>query len=197
MNKLDLALMLPSLWLAITLHEAAHAYAAYACGDGTAWWEGRLSLNPLRHVELVGTVLMPIALVLLVGVPFGWAKPVPVTFAFVKRYQAALIALAGPAANLAQALLWLAAGVMAMHWGGGFNMAQAMCTWGVVANLYLAGLNMLPLLPLDGGRVLHSLLPPRPAAWLVTLQPYSLWALLALVVAYNLVMSNYAGASRM
>jgi Zn-dependent protease len=186
MSHLDLALMLPSVWLAITLHEAAHAYAAFHYGDGTAWQEGRLSANPLRHVDPVGTVLMPIALVLFVGVPFGWAKPVPVTFAFVKRYQAALIALAGPAANLAMSLVWLVVGA-AVYGIAGPGALQQACTWGVVVNLYLAALNMVPLLPLDGGRVLHSVLPPRAAGWLVTLQPYSLWALLLLAITYNLL----------
>jgi Zn-dependent protease len=180
MSHLDMALMLVPLFFAITMHEAAHAWAAFKCGDGTAWQEGRLSLNPLVHMELMGTAVVPLATVVVLGMPFGWAKPVPVTFAFVKRYQAVLIAAAGPLCNLLQAATWAVLGVAWDWW-----LWVSLCGWGVVVNLVLAGVNLLPVLPLDGGRIAHSLLPPRAAGWLVTLQPYGLWLVLgvALVIA--------------
>ncbi|MDK9713337.1 MAG: site-2 protease family protein [Sulfuritalea sp.] len=155
---------------AITLHEAAHGYAARHFGDPTAWQMGRISLNPLRHVDLVGTLLVP-ALILLIsagGLLFGWAKPVPVNFGNLRRPKQDMlwVAAAGPGANLAMALGW--ALVLKFAIGSPeFAYAEAlreMALVGVRINGVLMVLNLLPLPPLDGGRIVTSLLPHR-AAW--------------------------------
>ena len=155
---------------AITLHEAAHGYAARHFGDNTAWQMGRISLNPLRHVDLVGTILVP-ALILLLsagGLLFGWAKPVPVNFGNLRRPKQDMlwVAAAGPAANLVMALAW--ALVLKLTIGGpeiGYSEAlKEMARVGIGINGVLMVLNLLPLPPLDGGRIVVSLLPHR-AAW--------------------------------
>ncbi len=155
---------------AITLHEAAHGYAARHFGDPTAWQMGRISLNPLRHVDPVGTLLVP-ALILLVsggGLLFGWAKPVPVNFGNLRRPKQDMlwVAAAGPAANLAMALAWalvlkLAVGLPALEYS---TALREMALVGISINGVLMVLNLLPLPPLDGGRIAVSLLPHR-AAW--------------------------------
>ena len=155
---------------AITLHEAAHGYAARHFGDPTAWQMGRISLNPLRHVDPVGTILVP-ALILLLsagGLLFGWAKPVPVNFDNLRRPKQDMlwVAAAGPGANLAMALAW--ALVLKLVIGGpehGYAGAlKEMALVGIRINGVLMVLNLLPLPPLDGGRIAVSLLPHR-AAW--------------------------------
>jgi len=159
---------------AITLHEAAHGYAARHFGDSTAWQMGRISLNPIRHVDLVGTIIVP-ALILLLsttlaggGLLFGWAKPVPVNFANLRRPKQDMlwVAAAGPGANLVMALFWalvlkLAIGTPAMMYS---EALKEMARVGIGINGVLMVLNLLPLPPLDGGRIAVSLLPPR-AAW--------------------------------
>ncbi|MDR1709233.1 MAG: site-2 protease family protein [Candidatus Accumulibacter sp.] len=158
--------------LAITLHEAAHGYAALRFGDKTAWVAGRISLNPLRHVDPVGTLLVP-ALILAASyfttgsaMIFGWAKPVPVNFGRLKNPKRDMlwVAAAGPAVNLAMAVAWTAllklmtltapAGALALTF-------VQMCLDGIIVNLVLMTLNLLPLPPLDGGRIAVSLLPWR------------------------------------
>lgn len=155
--------------LAITLHEAAHGYAARHFGDPTAWMQGRITLNPLKHIDPVGTVVLPLIL-FAVGSPFvfGWAKPVPVNFGNLRNPKRDMlwVAAAGPAANLAMALFWGA--ILKMAWVLPLNyfsvpMAE-MAKFGIVANVVLMVLNLFPLPPLDGGRIAVSLLPHR-AAW--------------------------------
>jgi Zn-dependent protease len=159
---------------AITLHEAAHGYAARHFGDPTAWQMGRISLNPLRHVDMVGTIIVP-ALILLLssfggggGMLFGWAKPVPVNFGNLRRPKQDMlwVAAAGPGANLIMALAW--ALVLKLTIGSpdqGYSEAlREMALVGVSINGVLMVLNLLPLPPLDGGRIMVSLLPHR-AAW--------------------------------
>jgi Zn-dependent protease len=176
------------LLLAITLHEVAHGRVALHFGDRTAAMLGRLSLNPLKHVDPVGTVLVPV-LLLLTHSPFlfGWAKPVPVDARNLRhpKRDMAWVAAAGPAANLAMACAW------AMLWGGGLagwlghstaavwlvSMAKA----GLLANVLLAVFNMLPIPPLDGGRVLVGVLPMALARPLSRIEPYGLWILIALL----------------
>ncbi len=155
---------------AITLHEAAHGYAARHFGDPTAWQMGRISLNPLRHVDLVGTLLVP-ALILLVsggGLLFGWAKPVPVDFGKLRRPKQDMlwVAAAGPGANFVMALGWalilkLAIGLPELAYSAAL---REMALVGISINGVLMVLNLLPLPPLDGGRIAVSLLPHR-AAW--------------------------------
>ena len=155
---------------AITLHEAAHGYAARHFGDPTAWQMGRISLNPLRHVDLVGTLIVP-ALILLFsagGLLFGWAKPVPVNFGKLRRPKQDMlwVAAAGPAANLAMAIAWalVLKLAMAMPETAYTLPLMKMADAGIDINVVLMALNLLPLLPLDGGRIVVSLLPHR-AAW--------------------------------
>ena len=157
---------------AITLHEAAHGYAARYFGDMTATLAGRVSLNPMRHVDLVGTFLVPIGILLasrLLGGPamlFGWAKPVPVDFGRMRKPKQDMlwVALAGPVTNILQALGWtlVIRILLALGLEEGFWMEMAKV--GIDVNIVLMALNLLPVLPLDGGRVVFSLLPHR-LAW--------------------------------
>lgn len=148
--------------LAITVHEAAHGYVARMFGDGTAWMLGRVTLNPLKHIDPVGTVLVPFATLWLGGFLFGWAKPVPVNFGNLRHPKRDMlwVAAAGPGSNFAMALAW--ATVLGLASGGGpFSSAglQYMSVVGVVINVSLMVLNLLPILPLDGGRIALSLMP--------------------------------------
>ncbi|HCW20709.1 MAG TPA: site-2 protease family protein, partial [Achromobacter sp.] len=175
---------------AITLHEAAHGYVARMFGDPTAYEAGRISLNPARHIDPVGTLLVPVVILLaskLLGSPgmlFGWAKPVPVDFGRLRRPKRDMlwVALAGPAANLLMAILWafslrlmLESGMQESFW---FQMGVA----GVNINLVLMALNLLPILPLDGGRILFSLLPNRLAWQYSKIEPYGLMIVIVLLV---------------
>jgi Zn-dependent protease len=172
------------LIFAITIHEAAHGYAARRFGDNTAYMLGRVSLNPAKHIDPVGTILIPLALIL-TGSPFlvGYAKPVPVNFGRLRnpRIDSIWVALAGPGSNFFQALIW--AILLILLLGLGINetffisMAQAGITW----NLGLLVFNLFPLPPLDGGRILSSLLPARQSIALGKLEPWGFFIVLALV----------------
>ncbi len=172
--------------LAITLHEAAHGYVARMFGDQTAWMLGRVTLNPLKHIDPVGTVLVPAVLFLLKSpFLFGWAKPVPVNFGNLRHPKRDMIwvAGAGPAANFVMALGWaflLGATGPSGPWSsdGLYQMADA----GIRINLALLALNLLPIPPLDGGRIAVGLLPNRAAAWLSRAEPYGFFVILALMV---------------
>jgi Zn-dependent protease len=171
--------------LAITLHEAAHGYVARMFGDQTAWMLGRVTLNPIKHIDPVGTVLVP-GVLLLMQVPFlfGWAKPVPVNFGNLRHPKRDMIwvAGAGPAVNFVMALGWaflLAAASPSGAWSseGLYKMAE----WGVRINLMLLALNLLPIPPLDGGRIAVGLLPHRAAEMLARAEPYGFFVILALI----------------
>lgn len=174
---------------AITLHEAAHGYVARLFGDPTATLAGRVTLNPIKHIDPMGTIAVPIGILLmskLVGGPFllfGWAKPVPVDFGRLKRPKRDMlwVAAAGPAANLFMAILWgislrllFESGDRGSFW---FQMAQV----GIQINLTLMALNLLPILPLDGGRVLFSLLPHQLAWQYSRVEPFGLLIVIALL----------------
>lgn len=154
---------------AITLHEAAHGYVARHFGDPTAWQDGRITLNPLKHIDLVGTILLPLLLFIMASpIMFGWAKPVPVNFSRLRNPKRDMlwVAAAGPGSNLLMALFWGA--VMKTAWLLPFNYFSLpmtrMAEIGITINIILMVLNLFPLPPLDGGRIAVSLLPPR-AAW--------------------------------
>jgi Zn-dependent protease len=193
---------LPVLF-AITLHEAAHGYVARHFGDMTAFAQGRISLNPLRHIDVIGTIVVPLAILLLSGGRFffGWAKPVPVNYSALRkpRQHMAWVAAAGPGANLLMALLWALLLKTAVEMPPSFftmplaEMAKA----GVVVNLIFMFLNLLPILPLDGGRILASLLPGRMAWRYAKLEPWGLPLLLLLLVTnvLDMVLGPLIGAS--
>ena len=170
--------------LAVTLHEASHAYAAKCLGDNTAYLLGRMSLNPLRHVDWIGTVFIPAALVLL-NSPFifGYAKPVPVNFGRLRHFRrdSALVALAGPTSNLLMALLWQILKIGMVLGGLPYPFLLQMADAGIVVNLVLFAFNLFPMLPLDGGRILVSLLPTRLAWQFTKIEPYGFFIVLALV----------------
>lgn len=175
---------------AITLHEAAHGYAANHCGDPTARRLGRITLNPLRHIDPLGTIALPLLLFLVTqGVPggpfvFGFAKPVPVNFDRLRRprFDTVRVALAGPGANLAQAVGWLLLLYLLFAVGMNERFWLEMCRAGVTVNLVMFAFNLFPLPPLDGGRVLVGLLPARPARALARIEPLGIFIVLALVV---------------
>lgn len=173
---------LPILF-AITLHEAAHAYAAKYFGDLTAYSQGRMSLNPVKHIDPIGTLLIPIVL-FVAGSPFlfGYAKPVPVEFGNLRnpRRQMAWVALAGPAANLVMALMWMALAVFLTAWGSTEEFFLRMAQAGILTNLVIFAFNLFPLPPLDGGRIMTSFLPHKYAYKFAQLEPYGFFIVLGL-----------------
>src|SRR6266700_6226922 len=172
---------------AITLHEAAHGYVARHFGDTTAFALGRISLNPARHIDLVGTIFLPLVTLFATGgrIMFGWAKPVPVNFHALRRPKRDMlwVALAGPAANLVMALGWaLLMKVAQMLPLGAFSRPMhLMAEAGITVNIVLMVLNLLPILPLDGGRIAVSLLPDRLALGYARLEPFGFPILLLLI----------------
>jgi Zn-dependent protease len=178
---------LPVLF-AITLHEAAHGYVARYFGDMTAHAQGRISLNPARHIDIVGTIVVPLVILLVSGgkLLFGWAKPVPVNFSALRkpRRHMALVAAAGPGANLAMALAWALVLKISLALSGS-DFFDAMSRAGIIVNLVFMFLNLLPILPLDGGRIVASLLPSRAAWRYAKLEPWGIPLLLVLLVIPN------------
>ena len=174
----------PPVLLAITLHEAAHGYVARYFGDATAADAGRISLNPLRHIDPVGTILVPGVLYFLSsGLLFGWAKPVPVNFARLRNPKRDMlwVSLAGPLANLAMGLLWAIA--LALAYRTQFaNTLGYMAVAGISINAVLFVFNLLPLPPLDGGRIVTSLLPLPTAIKFARIEPYGIFIVLALLM---------------
>lgn len=176
---------LPVLF-AITLHEAAHGYAARFFGDNTAYMLGRVSINPLRHIDLLGTLLMPIFIYFATSGAFlfGYAKPVPILFRNLRhpRWHSLWVSLAGPTCNFIQALLWALFGAMLraidIHEAFFLRMAAA----GVLVNLMICIFNLFPIPPLDGGRALVCLLPARQAIFLARLEPYGFFIVMVLAV---------------
>jgi Zn-dependent protease len=178
---------LPVLF-AITVHEAAHGWVASRFGDQTARMLGRVTFNPLKHIDPIGTVVVPLVTFLMTGFLFGWAKPVPVNTRNLHhpRRDMALVALAGPGANLLMAVLWgLAVNLGLALWDVSQWLALPlvyMGAAGVLVNVLLMVLNLFPLLPLDGGRVLNAVLPPSLAAKFSRLEPVGLIVLLLALV---------------
>ncbi len=171
---------------AITLHEAAHGYAARRFGDNTAYLEGRISLNPLRHIDPVGTILLPLLTLVLGGVLFGWAKPVPVNFSALHNPKKDMlwVAIAGPASNLAMAIVWALLFKFSAAFPDNYfaEPLMGMAVIGIKINVVLLVLNLLPLPPLDGGRVAVSLLPHREAYQLSKIEPYGMFILIFMAI---------------
>lgn len=171
---------------AITLHEAAHAYAARYFGDSTAYLQGRMSMNPAKHIDPFGTIIIPVVLYMATSGAFlfGYAKPVPIDYGKLRKPKRdmAWVALAGPMANFVMALLWMifAIALSVVHVNEPFflRMAQA----GVLTNLVMFAFNLFPIPPLDGGRVLTSMLPNRAAYKFARIEPYGFFIVMALVM---------------
>ena len=177
------------LLLAITLHEAAHGWAAKRFGDATAFMLGRITLNPLKHIDPIGTIIMPIALWVLSNgsFTFGYAKPVPVNFNNLNNPKRDMVwvAFAGPGVNLIQAFIWGLIAILAAGIGLEGSMGQfvyGMCQAGVWINVLLFVFNLLPLPPLDGGRIAVGLLPQQQSNLLARVEPYGFYIVLALLV---------------
>lgn len=204
--------VLPILF-AITLHEVAHGWVARHYGDSTAYMMGRLTLNPLKHIDPIGTVLVPMLLLALGGFLFGWAKPVPVNYRNLRhpKRDMAFVALAGPLANLAMAIFWAVVAKIGISLAASQPMPGEwmMLTGsiGVTINIALMVLNLLPLPPLDGGRIMTSILPVRYAIPFSKIEPYGFFIILGLLatgllgkimqplmdVVYRLVLSLVGG----
>lgn len=176
------------LLFAITLHEAAHGWIAMKLGDKTALLMGRVTLNPVKHIDPIGTVLVPIVILVLshFSFAFGWAKPVPVTWQNLRnpRRDKAWVALGGPIANLLMAFFWALIAKLCTFFLDA-TLAQFVYTmglFGILINVVLMLLNLIPIPPLDGSRVVSSLLSPRASIQYDRIEPYGIWILLALLV---------------
>lgn len=171
---------------AITLHEAAHGYVARHFGDTTAYMLGRITLNPVKHIDPIGTIVLPLVTVFLSGFMFGWAKPVPVNERNLRRPKQDMmwVAAAGPGSNVVQAIVWAAIAKALSYFADSpistywFAVAEA----GIQVNVVFAILNLFPLLPLDGGRIVASLLPDRLSYGYARLEPYGMIVLIVLIV---------------
>ena len=172
------------LLTAITLHEAAHGYTAYRLGDVTAYLQGRVSLNPIRHIDLLGTIIIPLVL-LATGSSFifGYAKPVPVNFSQLRhvRRDTILVALAGPFSNLVMAFIWSLLKLTLLLSMPGNVFLLKMVNAGIVVNLVLFAFNLFPLPPMDGGRIMLSLLPPQMAYQFAKVERYGFFILMGLI----------------
>jgi Zn-dependent protease len=175
---------LPVLF-AITVHEAAHGYAARHFGDNTAWAMGRVTLNPFKHIDPMGTILMPLLLYFATSgaFVFGYAKPVPVRFGNLRNPKRDMVwvALAGPGANLAQAWIWGALLYLLVGAGVTEPFFIEMCQAGTLVNLVMFAFNLFPLPPLDGGRILVGLLPYRAAVMVSRLEPWGFFIVMGLI----------------
>ena len=176
---------LPVLF-AITVHEAAHGYAARHFGDNTAYMLGRITLNPIKHIDPIGTILMPIMLYFATSGAFlfGYAKPVPVNFGHLRNPKRDMVwvALAGPASNFIQAIVWAVVMITLVGTGVEERFFLEMARAGVLVNLVMWAFNLFPVPPLDGGRILVGLLPWRQAQMVSRLEPYGFFIVMGLVI---------------
>jgi Zn-dependent protease len=188
MNDIDqtiqnvLVCIIPVLF-AVTLHEVAHGYTAKYFGDPTAFSEGRLSLNPIKHIDPFGSILLPLLLFWSIGIPFGYAKPVPVDFGRLRnpRKQSGFVALAGPAANFFMGLAWMLVYVLLQSAGVTERFFLEMASAGFTINAAMMVFNLIPVPPLDGGRIVTSLLPITWARKYARIELYGVYVFVALV----------------
>lgn len=178
------------LIFAITLHEVAHGYVAYLLGDYTAKLSGRLSLNPIKHIDLIGTIVVPLLMMTVSSFIFGWAKPVPVdprNFKHMRR-DLAMVALAGPLSNLLMAVIWglIAKIGMMLRMSGNDWLGVPLIYMGgagIMLNVVLGVLNLIPIPPLDGGKLLEAMLPKRVAYKVSLIEPYGFFILILLMLS--------------
>ncbi|MGD8407710.1 MAG: site-2 protease family protein [Thiohalophilus sp.] len=179
--------ILPTLF-GIVVHEVAHGWMANRLGDPTAAMLGRLTLNPLKHIDPIGTILVPLVLILTVGFAFGWAKPVPVNWSNLRhpRRDSAWVAAAGPGANFLMAIGWAIIGRLTTLLPGSLDQIAMpllyMSMFGIFINTVLMVFNLIPLPPTDGGRIATSLLPPRAGAAFARVEPFGIPILLVLLL---------------
>ena len=184
----NIAAMALPLLFGVTFHEVAQGYAALYCGDKTAQRCGRLSFNPLRHIDLIGTIILPILCLMLGGMLFGWARPIPIDSRHFKQWRrdTIIVSLAGPMANFALAIafaLVLKLGVfLSAHPSGASYALQIMGEYGIILNLFLMIFNLIPIPPLNGGRILLVLLPPKLAFHYRRIEAYAMWVVLLLLI---------------
>ena len=180
---------------AITLHEAAHAYAAKYFGDSTAYLAGRMSVDPFRHIDPFGTILMPLLLYWMSSgmFVFGYAKPVPIEFGNLRnpKKHMAWVALAGPMANFVMGFAWLVLGTVALKLTGPEGFVHEVAVAGIRTNLLMFAFNLVPIPPLDGGRVLTSMLPNRLAYKFSRIEPYGM--MIVLVLIFTRMLNLYVG----
>lgn len=184
----NLAAMALPLLFGVTFHEVAQGYAALYCGDKTAKMSGRLSLNPLQHIDLIGTIILPILCLMLGGMLFGWAKPIPIDSRQFKHWRrdTIIVSLAGPMANffmaIAFALVLKLGVVLSAHPSGASYALQIMGDYGIILNLFLMVFNLIPVPPLSGGRIVLALLPPPMAMQYRRVEHYAMWIVLILLL---------------
>lgn len=184
-------LMIIPIILAVTMHEAAHGYIAKLCGDYTAQQMGRVSLNPIRHIDIIGTIIVPIVIFATTGLIFGWAKPVPLNYNNLKhpRKDTILVAAAGPFANLVMAICFAVAHYINAQFSMGdtTKIIDLLTSYGVLLNIAFMAFNLIPVLPLDGGRILQNLLPLSLARTYSKLEFFGLY--LVMILAFTGVFS--------
>jgi Zn-dependent protease len=173
---------------AITLHEAAHAYAAKYFGDSTAYDQGRMSMNPLRHIDPIGTILLPVLMYMFTPFVFGYAKPVPIDFGRLRnpKKQMAWVAFAGPMANFVMAFGWMVFAILTTAMGVDEPFLRKMAQAGMLVNVIMFVFNLLPIPPLDGGRIVASVLPHNLSYKYSRLEPYGFFIVIGLLV-FNLL----------
>ncbi len=173
---------------AITVHEASHGYVARMFGDNTAYVLGRVTLNPVKHIDPIGTIAVPLGMVILTGFMFGWAKPVPVDWSSLRRPKRDMIwvAAAGPAVNLVMAILWALLFRVLQMAGVEERFFLEVATAGVQVNLVFMALNLLPIPPLDGGRIVIGLLPRNLSNAYSRIEPFGLFIIIGLLVTKTL-----------
>jgi Zn-dependent protease len=182
----NLAVFALPILFAITMHDAAQAFVARHFGDNSAHAAGRTTLNPLAHIDLIGTVVIPTVLYLFGGPVFGYAKPLPLDYGQMRnpKRDMAWVALSGPAANFLMALLWLLISMFLSYFQVAESYPHLVARAGLQVNLWLMAFNLLPILPMDGGRVVFSMLPHKAAYKFARLEPYGLIILLVLIMTH-------------